>query len=225
MYHMVLFHNDIFLQKDILLVQISLFSLLMYYIYKLHRLSLISNTYKKYLKNILKYYNVMNSLFKDMIKSKVGMVLLIIFFLIGYFYIKSIFLGLLLAPAHIKILAYLYIVLFSLNFALISFMIINYRKFYPGNILAFISAIFGFAGFQACLVGCSTGSFAILVGTLAPIFGLNIYKFGELLLIVSDILFIISLIFLLGLNKRKDIKKLKIPKSIRENLNSSCCNN
>ncbi|WP_231434345.1 hypothetical protein [Candidatus Nanopusillus massiliensis] len=68
-------------------------------------------------------------------------------------------------------------------------MIINYRKFYAGNILSFISAIFGFAGFQACLVGCSTGSFAILVASLAPIFRLNIFEFGEILLIVSDILF------------------------------------
>jgi len=167
----------------------------------------------------------MNNLLKDMIKSKVGMILLIIFFVIGYFYIKSMFLGLLLAPVHIKILAYLYIVLFSLNFALISFMIINYRKFYSGNILSFISAIFGFAGFQACLVGCSTGSFAILVGTIAPMLGLNIEKFGELLLIVSDILFIINLIFLLGLNKGRDIKKLKIPRNIVENLNCCCCNN
>jgi len=167
----------------------------------------------------------MNNLLKDMIKSKVGIVLLIIFFVIGYFYIKSMFLGLLLAPVHIKILAYLYIVLFSLNFALISFMIINYRKFYSGNIISFISAIFGFAGFQACLVGCSTSSFAILVGTLASIFGLNIYKFGEILLIISDILFIINLIFLLGLNKGRDIKKLKIPRNIVENLNCCCCNN
>jgi uncharacterized protein YacL len=167
----------------------------------------------------------MNSLFKDMIKSKVGIILFIIFFVIGYFYIKSIFFGLLLAPVHIKILAYLYIVLFSLNFALISFMIINYRKFYKGSITSFISAIFGFAGLQACLVGCGTGSFAIIVGTLAPIFGLNIHKFGEILLIISNILFIVNLIFLLGLNKGKDIKKLKIPKSIRENSNCCCCNN
>ncbi len=160
-----------------------------------------------------------------MIKSKVGIISIIIFFVIGYFYIKSIFLGLLLASIHIKILAYLYVILFSLNFALISFMIINYRRFYSGNILSFISAIFGFAGFQACLVGCSTGSFAILVGTLAPMFGLNIYKFGEFLLIISDILFIINLIFLLGLNKGKDIKKLKIPRNIVENLNRCCCCN
>jgi uncharacterized protein YacL len=167
----------------------------------------------------------MNNLLKDMIKSKVGIISIIIFFVIGYFYIKSIFLGLLLASIHIKILAYLYVILFSLNFALISFMIINYRRFYSGNILSFISAIFGFAGFQACLVGCSTGSFAILVGTLAPMFGLNIYKFGEFLLIISDILFIINLIFLLGLNKGKDIKKLKIPRNIVENLNRCCCCN
>ena len=161
----------------------------------------------------------MNNIFKDMIKSKVGIILIIIFFIIGCFYIKSIFLGLLLASIYIKILACLYVILFSLNFALISFMIINYRKFYTGNILSFISAIFGFAGFQACLVGCSTGSFAILVATLAPIFGLNIFEFGEILLIVSDILFIVNLIFLLGLNKGRDIKKLKI-KNIREDL---CC--
>jgi len=166
----------------------------------------------------------MNNLLKDMIKSKVGIFLLIIFFVIGYFYIKSIFLGLLLAPIYIKILVYLYIVLFSLNFALISFIIINYRKFYKGSIVSFIPAIFGFAGLQACLVGCSTGSFAILVGTIAPMFGLNIDKFGEILLIISDILFIINLIFLLGLNKGKDIKKLKIPKSIGGTLNCCCCN-
>jgi uncharacterized protein YacL len=165
----------------------------------------------------------MNNLLRDMIKSKVGIILIIIYSVIGYFYIKSIFLGLLLAPVHIKILAYLYIVLFSLNFALISFMIINYRKFYKGSIISFIPAIFGFAGFQACLVGCSTGSFAILVGTLAPMFGLNIHKFGELLLIISNILFIANLIFLLGLNKGKDIKKLKIPKNIKENSNCCCC--
>jgi hypothetical protein len=162
----------------------------------------------------------MNNVFKDMIKSKIGIILIVIFFIIGYFYIKSIFLGLLLASIYIKIFACLYIILFSLNFALISFMIINYKKFYAGNILSFISAIFGFAGFQACLVGCSTGSFAILVATLAPIFGLNIFEFGEILLIVSDILFIINLIFLLGLNKRRDIKKLKIPKNSKED---SCC--
>jgi hypothetical protein len=167
----------------------------------------------------------MNNLLRDMIKSKVGIILIIIYSVIGYFYIKSIFLGLLLAPVHIKILAYLYIVLFSLNFALISFMIINYKKFYKGSIISFIPAIFGFAGFQACLVGCSTGSFAILVGTLAPMFGLNIHKFGELLLIISNILFIVNLIFLLGLNKGKDIKKLKIPKNIGKNLNCCCCNN
>ncbi|EOD42399.1 putative membrane protein [Candidatus Nanobsidianus stetteri] len=155
-----------------------------------------------------------------MIKSKIGIILIIIFFIIGYFYIKSIFLGLLLASIYVKIFSCLYIILFSLNFALISFMIINYRKFYKGNILSFISAIFGFAGFQACLVGCGTGSFAILVATLAPIFGLNIFEFGEILLVVSDILFIVNLIFLLGLNKRKDIKKLKISKNNKED---SCC--
>ena len=163
----------------------------------------------------------MNNLFKDMIKSKIGIILIIIFFIIGYFYIKSIFLGLSLYPIYIKILACSYVILFSLNFALISFMIINYRKFYTGNILSFISAIFGFAGFQACLVGCSTGSFAVLVATLAPIFRLNIFEFGEILLIVSDILFIVNLIFLLGLNKRKDVKKLKVPKNNEEDL---CCN-
>jgi len=162
----------------------------------------------------------MNNIFKDMIKSKIGIILIIIFFIIGYFYIKSIFLGLLLASIYVKIFSCLYIILFSLNFALISFMIINYRKFYKGNILSFISAIFGFAGFQACLVGCGTGSFAILVATLAPIFGLNIFEFGEILLVVSDILFIVNLIFLLGLNKRKDIKKLKISKNNKED---SCC--
>ena len=162
----------------------------------------------------------MNNIFKDMIKSKIGIILIIIFFIIGYFYIKSIFLGLSLYPIYIKILACSYVILFSLNFALISFMIINYRKFYTGNILSFISAIFGFAGFQACLVGCSTGSFAVLVATLAPIFRLNIFEFGELLLIVSDILFIVNLIFLLGLNKRKDIKKLKVSKNNKED---SCC--
>jgi hypothetical protein len=162
----------------------------------------------------------MNNIFKDMIKSKIGIVLIIIFFIIGYFYIKSIYLGLLLASIYIKILACLYVILFSLNFALISFMIINYRKFYAGNILSFISAIFGFAGFQACLVGCSTGSFAIIVATIAPLFRLNIFEFGEILLIVSDILFIVNLIFLLGLNKKKDVKKLKIPKNNKED---SCC--
>ncbi|MFP3317216.1 MAG: hypothetical protein RXN79_02305 [Candidatus Nanopusillus sp.] len=162
----------------------------------------------------------MNNLFKDMIKSKIGIILIIIFFIIGYFYIKSIFLGLSLYPIYIKILACSYVILFSLNFALISFMIINYRKFYTGNILSFISAIFGFAGFQACLVGCSMGSFAVLVATLAPIFRLNIFEFGEILLIVSDILFIVNLIFLLGLNKRKDVKKLKVSKNNKED---SCC--
>jgi hypothetical protein len=165
----------------------------------------------------------MNNLFKDMIKSKVGIILIIIFFIIGYFYIKSIFLGLSLYPIYIKILACSYVILFSLNFALISFMIINYRKFYTGNILSFISAIFGFAGFQACLVGCSTGSFAVLVATLAPIFRLNIFEFGEILLIVSDILFIVNLIFLLGLNKRKDVKKLKVSKNNKEDLNCREC--
>ncbi|MFP3132064.1 MAG: hypothetical protein RXQ77_01860 [Candidatus Nanopusillus sp.] len=165
----------------------------------------------------------MNNLFKDMIKSKVGIILIIIFFIIGYFYIKSIFLGLSLYPIYIKILACSYVILFSLNFALISFMIINYRKFYTGNILSFISAIFGFAGFQACLVGCSTGSFAVLVATLAPIFRLNIFEFGEILLILSDILFIVNLIFLLGLNKRKDVKKLKVSKNNKQDLNCREC--
>ena len=165
----------------------------------------------------------MNNIFKDMIKSKIGIILIIIFFIIGYFYIKSIFLGLSLYPIYIKILVYLYVILFSLNFALISFMIINYRKFYTGNILSFISAIFGFAGLSGCLAGCSTGSFAVLVATLAPIFRLDIFEFGELLLIVSDILFIVNLIFLLGLNKRKDIKKLKISKNNEEDLNCREC--
>ena len=59
----------------------------------------------------------MSNLFKDMIKSKVGIILIIIFFIIGYFYIKSIFLGLSLYPIYIKILACSYVILFSLNFA------------------------------------------------------------------------------------------------------------
>ncbi len=44
----------------------------------------------------------MNNIFKDMIKSKIGIILIIIFFFIGYFYIKSIFLGLLLASIYHK---------------------------------------------------------------------------------------------------------------------------
>ncbi|BFI73078.1 hypothetical protein YN1_0650 [Nanoarchaeota archaeon] len=156
------------------------------------------------------------NILKEMIKSKIGIILLIIFAIIGYLYIKSILLGLLIEFLYIQILTYIFVILFSLNFSLIFYIIIKYRKFYKNNLLSFISALFGFAGLQGCLVACSTGSFAIILATVAPIFSLDIFEMGVILLIVSDILFAINLYFLLRMKiGGKKIYKLKLKNDVK----------
>ena len=153
------------------------------------------------------------NILKEMIKDKIGIISLIIFAIIGYLYIKSILLGLLIEFFYVQILTYIFVILFSLNFSLVTFIIIKYRKFYKGSLLSFISTIFGFAGLQGCLVGCSTGSFAIILATVAPLFSLNIFELGVILLIISDILLAVSLYFLSGMKiNKKDVLKVKIKK-------------
>ena len=153
------------------------------------------------------------NILKEMIKDKIGIILLIIFAIIGYLYIRSIFLGLLIEFLYIQILTYIFVILFSLNFSLIIYMIIRYRNFYKGNLLSFISALFGFAGLQGCLVACTTGSFTIILATIAPALSLNIFELGVILLIISDILFVINLYFLMRTKiNKKDVLKVKVKK-------------
>ncbi|MGC9133166.1 MAG: hypothetical protein ACP5GJ_02085 [Nanopusillaceae archaeon] len=156
------------------------------------------------------------NLIKEMIKNKYGIISLIVFAIIGYLYIRSIYLGLILEFLYVEIFAILFVILFSLNFSLITFIIINYKKFHKGSLVSFISALFGFVGLQGCLVGCGTGSFAILLATIAPLFKLNMFELGVILLIISDILFILNLYFLLGFNKKKNVTKLKITNSLNK---------
>ncbi|MGC9079372.1 MAG: hypothetical protein ACP5G1_01390 [Nanopusillaceae archaeon] len=148
------------------------------------------------------------NILREMITDKVGIVLLIIFSIIGYYYYKSNIIYLLIYPSYYLIIFYIFIILFVLNFSLLAYIIIKAKRFWKGSLLSFISSILGFGALQACLVSCSFSIFSVYLTILSSILGITVTTLGLYLLIISDILFLVNLYVLIKKNNFTKSKEI-----------------